>query len=155
MSNLVWLPWGSLPFFLKPLGPRGASVNTCVFTCRHAYFCPLPASLLCRLHSYFQEGSPGHLQGLGLCCPELLLVLALYLSTQIRSRFSPFWKGCCSRRPGLITRLEQWDEPWVDDWDRSEFPDGQKSFCPGKRDELFPLSDSARVGAPLLPLTKL
>ncbi|EDL29510.1 mCG142742, isoform CRA_e, partial [Mus musculus] len=41
--------------------------------------------------------------------------------------------GCCSRRPGLITRLEQWDEPWVDDWDRSEFPDGQKSFCPGSR----------------------
>lgn len=31
----------------------------------------------------------------------------------------------------------------------------KKSFCPGKRDELFPLSDSARVGAPLLPLTKL
>lgn len=64
--------------------------------------------------------------------------------TQTRYTFSPFWKGYCGQRPSLISRLEQWDEPWVDVWDRSEFPEGQKSVCPGNGDELFPLSDTER-----------
>ncbi|XP_034371916.1 zinc finger protein 707 isoform X1 [Arvicanthis niloticus] len=41
--------------------------------------------------------------------------------------------GCCVQKPGLISHLEQWDEPWVDEWDRFEFLEGQKSVYPGGR----------------------
>lgn len=34
-------------------------------------------------------------------------------------------------RPDLISHLEQWDEPWVEDWDRLEFLEARKGVCPG------------------------
>ncbi|XP_031202388.1 zinc finger protein 707 isoform X1 [Mastomys coucha] len=56
--------------------------------------------------------------------------------------------GYCGQRPGLISRLEQWDEPWVDVWDRSEFPEGQKSVCPGVRKVVSaPERTHSRTGA--------
>ena len=41
--------------------------------------------------------------------------------------------GCYGPRPGLISHLEEWDEPWIEDWDRSEFLEGQKGVCLGGR----------------------
>lgn len=51
---------------------------------------------------------------------------------------------CCGQRPGLISYLEQWDEPWVEDWDRSEFLEGQKGFSLGKKKSI----DHTEASAP-------
>lgn len=54
--------------------------------------------------------------------------------------------GCCGRKPSLISRLEQWDEPWVDKWDSSEL-ERQKSVCPGGRKASAPEKTHSRTGA--------
>ncbi|XP_036064154.1 zinc finger protein 707 isoform X1 [Onychomys torridus] len=36
-------------------------------------------------------------------------------------------------RPDLICHLDQWDEPWVEDWNRPEFLEARKGVCPGGR----------------------
>ncbi|XP_055482761.1 zinc finger protein 707 isoform X1 [Psammomys obesus] len=41
--------------------------------------------------------------------------------------------GYCGPRPDLVSHLQEWDEPWVEDWDRSESLEAQKGVCPGGR----------------------
>ncbi|XP_058132116.1 zinc finger protein 707 isoform X2 [Dasypus novemcinctus] len=39
--------------------------------------------------------------------------------------------GFCGPRPDLIFRLEQWDDPWVEDWERPAFQEVQRGCPPG------------------------
>nr|XP_040149460.1 zinc finger protein 707 isoform X1 [Ictidomys tridecemlineatus] len=42
-------------------------------------------------------------------------------------------EGLCGPRPDLVSHLEQWGEPWVEDWERAEFREAQRDSHPGSR----------------------
>ncbi|KAI2551686.1 zinc finger protein 707, partial [Homo sapiens] len=46
--------------------------------------------------------------------------------------------GFCSPRPDLVSRLEQWEEPWVEDRERPEFQAVQRGPRPGARKSADP-----------------
>nr|XP_044999502.1 zinc finger protein 707 [Jaculus jaculus] len=58
---------------------------------------------------------------------------ALYRDVMLDNFKSLVTLGYYSPRPDLVSHLEQWHEPWVEDWDRPEFLGAQENACPGAR----------------------
>ncbi|XP_037659463.1 zinc finger protein 707 isoform X3 [Choloepus didactylus] len=57
---------------------------------------------------------------------------ALYRDVMLDAFGSLALLGFCGPRPDLVSRLEQWDEPWVEDWERPVFREGQRGCRPGE-----------------------
>ncbi|XP_037659462.1 zinc finger protein 707 isoform X2 [Choloepus didactylus] len=55
---------------------------------------------------------------------------ALYRDVMLDAFGSLALLGFCGPRPDLVSRLEQWDEPWVEDWERPVFREGQRGCRP-------------------------
>ncbi|XP_004837872.1 zinc finger protein 707 isoform X1 [Heterocephalus glaber] len=58
---------------------------------------------------------------------------ALYRNVMLDNFRSLVALGFCGPRPDLVSRLEQWDELWVEDCEKTELQEAQSAPCPGAR----------------------
>ncbi|XP_064240764.1 zinc finger protein 707 isoform X1 [Aotus nancymaae] len=63
---------------------------------------------------------------------------ALYRDVMLDNFSNVAALGFCSPRPDLVSRLEQWEEPWVEDRDRPELQAVQRGPRPGARKSADP-----------------